>query len=119
MSGLLSKANAAEGTVENEAKVEAVAEVLPPVQEGGGPDIPTMLKTGGWVIIIIGGLLSLQGGFWGLIVVLVVLVLGIGALYGGQTLSEEGVNPVKMGGAALLARTLSCWPLRSLYAHAC
>ena len=110
MSGLLSKANAAEGTVENEAKVEAVAEVLPPVQEGGGPDIPTILKTGGWVVIIIGGLLSLQGGFWGLIVVLVVLVLGIGALYGGQTLSEEGVNPVKMGGAALLAVLLAAGP---------
>ena len=110
MSGLLSKANAAEGTVENEAKVEAVAEVLPAVQEGGGPDVPTMLKTGGWVVIIIGGLLSLQGGFWGLIVVLVVLVLGIGALYGGQRLSEEGVNPIKMGGAAVLAVLLAAGP---------
>ena len=77
MSGLLSKANAAEETVEKEAKVEAVAEVLPAVQEGGGPDIPTMLKTGGWVVIIIGGLLSLQGGSWGIAVVLVVLVFGI------------------------------------------
>ena len=65
MSGLLSKANAAEGNVENEVKAETVAEVLPAVQEGGGPDVPTMLKTGGWVIIIIGGLLSLQGGSWG------------------------------------------------------
>lgn len=110
MSGLLSKANAAEESVENEAKGETVAEVLPAVQEGGGPDIPTLLNTGGWVIIVIGGLLSLQGGFWGLIVVLVVLVLGIGALYGGQTLSEEGVNPVKMGGAALLAVLLAAGP---------
>ena len=38
MSGLLSKANAAEESVENEAKGETVAEVLPAVQEGGGPD---------------------------------------------------------------------------------
>lgn len=110
MSGLLSKANAAEGTVENEAKVEAVAEVLPAVQEGGGPDIPTMLKTGGWVIIIIGGLLSLQGGSWGIAVVLVVLVVGLGALYGGQTLSDEGVNPTKMGIAAALAILLTAGP---------
>ena len=110
MSGLLSKANAAEGTVENEAKVEAVAEVLPAVQEGGGPDIPTMLKTGGWVVIIIGGLLSLQGGSWGIAVVLVVLVVGLGALYGGQTLSDEGVNPTKMGIAAALAILLTAGP---------
>ncbi|MBL6889893.1 MAG: hypothetical protein ISR25_05320 [Candidatus Poseidoniaceae archaeon] len=110
MSGLLSKANAAEETVENEAKGETVAEVLPAVQEGGGPDIPTLLKTGGWVIIIIGGLLSLQGGSWGIVVVLVVLVLGIGALYGGQALSEEGVNPTKMGIAAALAILLTVGP---------
>lgn len=69
-----------------------------------------MLKTGGWVVIVIGGLLSLQGGSWGLIVVLVVLVLGIGALYGGQMLSEEGVNPVKMGIAAVLAILLTTGP---------
>ena len=57
MSGLLSKANAAEGTVENEVKAETVAEVAPAVHEGGGPDVPTILKTGGWTVIIIGGLL--------------------------------------------------------------
>jgi hypothetical protein len=114
MSGLLSKANAVEETVEetveNEVKAETVAQVSPAVHDGGGPDVPTILKTGGWTVIIIGGLLSLQGGFWGLIVVLVVLVLGIGALYGGQALSEEGVNPVKMGGAALLAVLLAAGP---------
>ena len=110
MSGLLSKANAAEETVENEAKGETVAEVLPAVHEGGGPDVPTLLKTGGWVIIIIGGLLSLQGGSWGILVVLVVLILGIGALYGGQALSEEGVNPTKMAIAGALAILLTAGP---------
>ena len=110
MSGLLSKANAAEETVENEAKTEAVAEVLPAVQQGGGPDMPTILKTSGWVIIIIGGLLSLQGGSWGILVVLVVLVLGIGALFGGQALSEEGVNPTKMAIAGALAILLTAGP---------
>ena len=110
MSGLLSKANAAEETVEKEAKTEAVAEVLPAVQQGGGPDMPTILKTSGWVIIIIGGLLSLQGGSWGILVVLVVLVLGIGALFGGQALSEEGVNPTKMAIAGALAILLTAGP---------
>ena len=110
MSGLLSKANAAEGTAENEAKSEPVTQVNPPVQDGGGPDVPTILKTSGWVVIVIGGLLSLQGGSWGIIVVLVVLVLGLGALFGGQALSEEGVNPTKMGIAAALAILLTAGP---------
>tara|TARA_B100001996_G_scaffold14105_1_gene11761 strand:- start:989 stop:2239 length:1251 start_codon:yes stop_codon:yes gene_type:complete len=110
MSGLLSKANATEEKAENEVKASEPASITHGVHEGGGPDIPTMLKTGGWVVIVIGGLLSLQGGSWGLIVVLVVLVLGIGALYGGQMLSEEGVNPVKMGIAAVLAILLTTGP---------
>ena len=110
MSGLLSKANATEEKAETEAKTPEPVSITPAVHEGGGPDIPTMLKTGGWVIIVIGGLLSLQGGSWGLIVVLVVLVLGIGALFGGQALSEEGVNPVKMGIAGVLAILLTTGP---------
>jgi hypothetical protein len=110
MSGLLSKANATEEKAETEVKTSKPVSITPAVHEGGGPDIPTMLKTGGWVIIIIGGLLSLQGGSWGLVVVLIVLVLGIGALFGGQALSEEGVNPVKMGIAAVLAILLTTGP---------
>ena len=110
MSGLLSKANATEEKAETEVKTSEPASITPAVHEGGGPDIPTMLKTGGWIIIVIGGLLSLQGGSWGLIVVLVVLVLGIGALFGGQALSEEGVNPVKMGIAGVLAILLTTGP---------
>ena len=110
MSGLLSKANATEEKAETEAKTPKPVSITPAVHEGGGPDIPTMLKTGGWIIIVIGGLLSLQGGSWGLIVVLVVLVLGIGALFGGQALSEEGVNPVKMGIAGVLAILLTTGP---------
>jgi len=110
MSGLLSKANATEEKAETEVKTSEPVSITPAVHEGGGPDIPTMLKTGGWIIIVIGGLLSLQGGSWGLIVVLVVLVLGIGALFGGQALSEEGVNPVKMGIARVLAILLTTGP---------
>ena len=110
MSGLLSKANATEEKAENEVKASEPTSITHGVHEGGGPDIPTMLKTGGWVIIVIGGLLSLQGGSWGLIVVLVVLVIGIGALFGGQALSEEGVNPVKMGIAGVLAILLTTGP---------
>ena len=114
MSGLLSKATAAEETaksksVEHEVKPEA-AGGLSNVQPNDGPDIPTILTSVGWAIIVVGGLLSLQGGSWGLIVVLSVLVIGIGALYAGQNMSEEGVNPVRMGGAAVLAVLLAAGP---------
>ena len=111
MSGLLSKASAAEETtqqepVEQESKVEAGLLA----QSSDGPDISTILTSIGWAVIVVGGLLSLQGGFWGLIVVLVVLVIGIGALYAGQNMSEDGVDPMKMGVAAALAILLAAGP---------
>ena len=114
MSGLLSKANAAEETtaskpVEEESKTDASA-LAQAIEESDGPDIPTILTSIGWAVIVVGGLLSLQGGSWGLIVVMSVLVLGIGALLGGQILSNEGINPVKMGIAAGLAILLTVGP---------
>ena len=114
MSGLLSKANATEETTaskpaEEESKTDASA-LAQAIEESDGPDIPTILTSIGWAVIVVGGLLSLQGGSWGLIVVMSVLVLGIGALLGGQILSEEGINPVKMGIAAGLAILLTVGP---------
>ena len=67
----------------------------------------TILTSVGWAVIVVGGLLSLQGGSWGLIVVLSVLVIGIGSLYAGQNMSESGVDPLRMGGAAVLAVLLA------------
>ena len=114
MSGLLSKATAAEDAsksepVEEEAKSDAGL-LAASIQQSDGPDLSTILTSVGWAVIVVGGLLSLQGGFWGLIVVLVVLVIGIGAIYAGQNLSEAGVDPLKMGGAAALALLLAAGP---------
>ena len=114
MSGLLSKATATEETTaskpaEEESKTDAGA-LAQAIEESSGPDIPTILTSIGWAVIVVGGLLSLQGGSWGLIVVMSVLVLGIGALLGGQILSNEGINPVKMGIAAGLAILLTVGP---------
>lgn len=114
MSGLLSKATATEESaestpVEEESKTEAGA-LAQAIEESDGPDISTILTSIGWAVIVVGGLLSLQGGSWGLIVVMSVLVLGIGALLGGQILSNEGINPVKMGIAAGLAILLTVGP---------
>lgn len=114
MSGLLSKANATEETTaskpaEEESKTDASA-LAQAIEESDGPDIPTILTSIGWAVIVVGGLLSLQGGFWGLVVVLCVLVIGIGAIYAGQHMSEGGIDPVRMGGAAALAILLALGP---------
>jgi len=114
MSGLLSKATAAEEAtqpepVEQEVKTEAglLAAGNP---SGDGPDLSTILTSVGWAVIVVGGLLSLQGGSWGLIVVISVLIIGIGSLYAGQNMSENGVDPLRMGGAAVLAVLLAAGP---------
>ena len=114
MSGLLSKANATEETTaskpaEEESKTDASA-LEQAIEASDGPDIPTILTSIGWAVIVVGGLLSLQGGFWGLVVVLCVLVIGIGAIYAGQHMSEDGIDPVRMGGAAALAILLALGP---------
>ncbi|MAL05124.1 MAG: hypothetical protein CML76_04455 [Rhodobiaceae bacterium] len=115
MSGLLSKATAAEETTpskpaEEEAKADDTSALAQAIEQSEGPDISTILTSVGWAVIVIGGLLSLQGGAWGLIVVLGVLVIGIGALYAGQHMSESGVDPMRMGGAAVLAILLAAGP---------
>ena len=114
MSGLLSKATATEESaestpVEEESKTEAGA-LAQAIEESDGPDISTILTSIGWAVIVVGGILSLQGGFWGLVVVLCVLVIGIGAIYAGQHMSEGGIDPVRMGGAAALAILLALGP---------
>ena len=111
MSGLLSKATAAEEAtpVEEEAKHEAGA-LAAAIEQSDGPDMSTILTSVGWAVIVVGGLLSLQGGSWGLIVVLSVLIIGIGALYAGQNMSEQGIDPLRMGGAAVLAILLAAGP---------
>jgi len=114
MSGLLSKATAAEEAtqpepIEQEVKSEAGL-LATGNSSDDGPDMSTILSSVGWAVIVVGGLLSLQGGSWGLIVVLSVLVIGIGALYAGQNMSEGGVDPLRMGGAAVLAVLLAAGP---------
>ena len=114
MSGLLSKATETEETTaskpaEEESKTDAGA-LAQAIEASDGPDIPTILTSIGWAVIVVGGLLSLQGGFWGLVVVLCVLVIGIGAIYAGQHMSEGGIDPVRMGGAAALAILLALGP---------
>ena len=89
MGGLLDKANAAKESDDGTKAEAQVAEPKPvkastspqPQQKAvstsstGGPDAATKFSLAGWVVILLGAILSLQGGAWGFAVVSVVLVL--------------------------------------------
>jgi len=124
MGGLLDKANAVKDAeidteeptpVKSEAKtVDAPKPVASKIESsstpslGGNPDTAMKLNLGGWVIILIGAILSLQGGAWGFIVVSIVLVLGIGAIVQADRM-RGGLNKPKLYAsiaAALLISTL-------------
>jgi len=58
-----------------------------------GLDIPLILNIAGWVIILVGAILSLQGGSWGIVVVLFVLIAGVGSLVQSQRMSSNLSKP--------------------------
>ena len=93
MGGLLDKANATKETDEAASPEPVKAEIADDltfsyVNDGssGAPDKATQMSLAGWVIILLGAILSLQGGAWGFAAVAVVLVLGIGAIVQGERL---------------------------------
>ena len=92
MGGLLDRMNATKepepssGDAEPEP-VTAPSSTNPPAHKSAGspspsgsPDAATKVSLAGWVIILVGAILSLQGGAWGFVVVAIVLILGIGAI---------------------------------------
>ena len=109
MGGLLDKAKSASTPEEKPAekpksqKESLLSNFKPSVKQtksdqvtnvdSDGPDIPMILNIVGWVVILIGALLSLQGGAWGLIVILVVLIIGIGSLVQSQRMSQNISKP--------------------------
>lgn len=82
---LLSKANTTKSNAENNQ-----------LAQQDGPDIPMILNLAGWIIIVLGAIFSLQGGGFGLIVVLIVLGLGIGSIVQSQRMTGE-ISSVKTG----------------------
>ena len=93
MGGLLDKANNAKeaelvtepepvSSAASGAKAASSNVKATPVASSGSGDADKALKVSlaGWVTILIGALLSLQGGSWGFIIVSVVLIVGIGAI---------------------------------------
>ena len=79
----------------------------------GGPDIPMILNLVGWAIIVIGAIISLQGGGFGFIVVLVVLALGIGSIVQSQRMSG-GVSQLKTGISVALAFIIAVGPYAAI-----
>lgn len=126
MGGLLDKANAAK---EPETDIKSV-EPEPVVQEkaapaskaaspskatpamssaSGSPDNATKLNLAGWVIILVGAILSLQGGSWGFAVVAVVLILGIGAIVQADRM-RGSVSKPKLYGSIVVALLIATTP---------
>ena len=79
----------------------------------GGPDIPMILNLVGWLIIVIGAIISLQGGGFGFIVVIVVLALGIGSIVQSQRMSG-GVSQIKTGISVALAFIIAVGPYAAI-----
>ena len=127
MAGLLDKAKTASNDEpksskkpEPKAESETLLSKSKPVvsnewkgSQEGGPDIPMILNLVGWVIIVIGAIISLQGGGFGFIVVLVVLALGIGSIVQSQRMSG-GVSQLKTGISVALALIIAVGPYAAI-----
>ena len=123
MGGLLDKANAAKEP-ETEAAAEPapvkaaaaapatstqVGSLQPTSDASGSPDVAMKVSLAGWVTILIGAILSLQGGAWGLAVVAVVLVVGIGAIVQAERMTGS-INQVKLGASIVVALLIATTP---------
>ena len=121
MGGLLDKANATKDTddakvAEPEPVVAAATSADPPAHKNAGapasagaPDTATKVNLAGWVIILLGAILSLQGGAWGFAVVAVVLVAGIGAIVQADRM-RGSVNKPKLYGSIIVALLIATTP---------
>ena len=127
MSGLLDKAKASKtdadeasspkevvntpDKVNSSSKDTLVAAVASPTQN---PELARNLNIAGWAGILLGGILALQGGSMGLLVVSAVLVVGIGLLVQSERLAEGDMNMVKLGISIFLAVIVAAGPYAAL-----
>ena len=122
MGGLLDKANATKDADADEKTAEpkpvvvsATAKDTPSHKTSnvsspaGSPDTATKINLAGWVIVLLGAILSLQGGAWGFAVVAVVLVVGIGAIVQADRM-RGSVNKPKLYGSVVVALLIATTP---------
>ncbi len=74
----------------------------------GSPDVATKISLAGWVIILVGAILSLQGGAWGPHRT-IVLVVGIGAIVQAERMTGS-INQVKLGASIVVALLIATTP---------
>ena len=120
MSGLLDKASAAKKAEEADEppkKKELDGKAVEMKADGkirkldGEPNahLAMQISLAGWVIILVGALLSLQGGSWGLAVVSVVLVIGIGAIVYADRM-KGSVSTPKLAASVVVAVLIATTP---------
>jgi hypothetical protein len=123
MGGLLDKANATKtDTMDAEVVTKKVTPVIatqapstsPKSKAPSNPDSARNLNIGGWVAIVIGGVLALQGGGMGLLVVCAVLLVGIGLIVQSERLAEGEMNTVKLGISIFMAVLVAAGPYAAL-----
>ena len=125
MSGLLDKANASK-TETDPTQVTVVAEKVTIVSQqptaqvsssagSGGPDTPLKLTIAGWITIFIGGILALQGGGMGILVVLTVVVVGTGLLVQSERMADREMNTIKLGISIFIAVLVAAGPYAAFY----
>ncbi|MBT7638334.1 MAG: hypothetical protein HN554_05490, partial [Euryarchaeota archaeon] len=125
MSGLLDKANATKTeTVDAEVldvkvtktpsqdKVATPSSASSPPKQN--PELALKLNIAGWVAIVVGGILALQGGGMGILVVLGVLLVGIGLIVQSERLAEGDMNVVKLGLSIFMAVIVAAGPYAAL-----
>ncbi len=86
-SGLLSKGATKVVTTTTVTKTESV------VAGVSSNDTARIIGMVGWAVIFVGAILSLQGGGWGLIVVLSVLAIGVGSIVQSQRMTGNVSKP--------------------------
>ena len=125
MSGLLDKANASK-TETDPTQVTVIAEKVTIVSQqptaqvsssagSGGPDTPLKLTIAGWITIFIGGILALQGGGMGILVVLTVVVVGTGLLVQSERMADREMNTIKLGISIFIAILVAAGPYAAFY----
>ncbi len=125
MSGLLDKANASK-TETDPTQVTVIAEKVTIVSQqptaqvsssagSGGPDTPLKLTIAGWITIFIGGILALQGGGMGILVILAVVVVGTGLLVQSERMADREMNTIKLGISIFIAVLVAAGPYAAFY----
>ena len=77
--------------------------------DGAGGDTARIIGMVGWAVILVGAILSLQGGGFGLIVVLVVLAIGLGSIIQSQRMMGNVSQP-KMIASVIVAVIIAIGP---------